>query len=106
MGLIESRVTPAVAGFMALVVGFMIADLTDIRWLGGLFMILIGSVGAVVMYQRAGLPRTLAALGIVVVAFVISHPLGAVFGSYGSLLIVAALAALFVYLITPRRGSA
>ncbi len=103
MVLLRSRVTPAVAGFLALVVGFMIADLTNIRWLGGLFMVLIGSLGAIAMYQRAGLPRTLSAIGIVVVAFVISHPLGSVLGSYGSLLVVATLAALLIYLITPRR---
>jgi hypothetical protein len=106
VGLLHSRLAPAVAGFLALVLGFTVADLTNIRWLGGLVLLLIGAAGAVLLYQWAGLPRTLAAVGIVVLAFAISHPLGSVFGSYGSLVIVSALAALGIYMITPRREPA
>jgi hypothetical protein len=104
--LLQSRPAPAVAAFLALVLGFTVADLTNIRWLGGLVLILIGSIGAVLLYQRAGLPRTLLSISIVLLAFVLSHPLGSVLGSYGSLFAFSALAGILIYVITPRRVSA
>jgi len=104
--LLHDRAAPAVAGFIALVLGFTTADLTGVRWLGGLVLVLISSAGAILMFQRAGLPRTLGATGIVLLAFVLSHPLGSVLGSYGSLFTFSTLAGFLIYLITPRRESA
>lgn len=94
--------TPAVSAFLALFLGFALADFSGIRWLGGLFLFVVGVIACFSMYRLAGWSRTLASMGIIVLAFIVSHPLGAVLGSYGSLLVISLIAALLIYVLTPR----
>ena len=92
---------PAAGAFLALTLGFSVADLSDIRWLGGLVILVIGAVAVGVLYREGGWIRSIAAIVIVAAAFAISHPLGVVLGSYGSLLVVSAVSGLIIYLLTP-----
>lgn len=94
---------PALGAFLALFLGFATADLTSLRWLGGLVLILIGSFTGLYMFRIAGLGRTLVSVVVVVVGFAASHPLGSALGAYGSLLLVSLIAAVIIYLITPRQ---
>lgn len=97
---------PAVGAFLALTLGYIVADLSDIRWLGGLVILVIGAGAIGVLYREGGWLRSIAAIVIVAVAFVISHPLGAVLGSYGSLLVVSAVAGVLVFILTPFNARA
>lgn len=94
---------PAVGIFLALVLGFVVADLTDQRWLGGIVLVAIGVIAGYYMVLSAGWVRTILATAVALGAFALSHPMGAVLGSYGSLLLVSAVAGVVVYAITPRR---
>jgi hypothetical protein len=102
-GFIMKSFIPAFGAFLALFLGFAIADLSDIRWLGGLVLVVIGAIAGFFMFRLAGWGRTLISVGIVALAFIVSHPLGSLLGSYGSLLVVSLIAALLIYVLTPRR---
>lgn len=102
----KRRWTPALASFLALVLGFATADLTNIRWLGGLVLLVFSACAAVVMLQLSGVSRVIVMLLVLVVTFAISHPLGAILGSYGSLFLVSTIAGLLIYLLTPSSARA
>gem|GEM_PF-2749850 len=95
----RARITPALLVFVALTLGFAVADLTGIRWLGGLVMVVIGAVAVFSMNRSVGLLRTLIGVVAVVAGFILSHALGSALGSYGALLLVATVCALVVYLL-------
>ncbi len=95
-----SRATPALLVFVALTLGFVVADLTDIRWLGGLLMVGIGAFAVFSMNRVAGVLRTLIGVVVVVIGFILSHALGLMLGSYGALFLVATVCAVVIYLLT------
>ncbi len=95
-----SRATPALLVFVALTLGFVVADFTDIRWLGGLLMVGIGAFAVFSMNRVAGVLRTLIGVVVVVIGFILSHALGSMLGSYGALFLVATVCAVVIYLLT------
>lgn len=96
------RWVPALGIFVALTLGFTVADVSGTRWLGGLVLVVIGGIAVGYMFVLGGLLRaTLTALTLGI-AFALSHPLGAILGSYGSLILVSGIAGLFVYFLSPR----
>ena len=99
-GFSRERVIPALLVFVALVLGFTVADLTNLRWLGGLVMVGIGAFAVVKMKREAGLLRTLIGVVVVVVGFIFSHVLGSVLGSYGALFLVASVSSVVIFLLT------
>lgn len=94
---------PALGSFVALVLSFTVADVSNIRWLGGVVLIVLGGISIYVMNRRGGWLRSAFMLLIVGIAFALSHPLGAVLGSYGSLVLVSLIAAAAIYFLTPRQ---
>jgi len=89
----------------ALVLGFAVADLSNIRWLGGLTMVIIGGYAAWYMLRSCGPQKTLVAIGVVILGFILSHPLGAILGSYSALFLVSIAAAVIVWILgSPRRN--
>ncbi len=96
---------PALLVFMALTLGFAVADLTDIRWLGGLVMIGIGAFAVFSMNRVAGVLRTLIGVVVVVIGFILSHALGSMLGSYGALLFVSTVCAVVILLLTSVRAA-
>lgn len=95
-----TRVAPSLLVFLALTLGFAVADLTNIRWLGGLVMAGIGAVAFYLMKQEVGILRSLIGVLVVIAGFVVSHVLGSVLGSYGALFLVAGVCAGVVFLLT------
>ena len=94
-----AQVMPSLLVLLALTLGFAVADLTNIRWLGGLVMVGIGAIAFYVMKQEAGILRSLIGVLVVVAGFVASHALGSVLGSYGALLLVSIVCAGVVFLL-------
>ncbi len=98
-----TRVLPSLLVFLALTLGFAVADLTNIRWLGGLVMVGIGAIAFYLMKQEVGILRTITGVLIVVAGFIFSHVLGSVLGSYGALLVVAGVCAGVIFLLTKTK---
>ena len=98
------KMTAAVSG-VVLVVGFGIAQGSGNRALGGM-VLAVGAFYCVFQWWKvAGPVRAGLSLVIFAVAFVASHPLGKVIGSWPSVLLVAFVTAASAYLITkPRSG--
>ena len=97
-------VTAAVSGIV-LVGGFGVAQITDNRSLGGLILLLGAIYCAIQWWRCAGALPAILSVGIFVVAFVVSHPLGKVIGSWPSVIFVALLVGASAYALTrPRSG--
>jgi hypothetical protein len=95
-----TRLAPSLLTFLALTLGFAVADLTNIRWLGGLVMVGIGAIAFYLMKQEAGILRSIIGVLVVVAGFAVSHALGSVLGSYGALFLVASVCAVAIYVLT------
>lgn len=96
--------TPAI-GTAALMVGFGIASVTGVRWLGGIALIAGAIWCGMRWWQLSGPLRAITAVLIFALAFVISHPLGNVIGALPSVSVVAILAGAITYAITPQRSN-
>lgn len=99
----NARLTASLLAALTLIVGFAVASLTGNRALGGIVLIAGGLACAVLWWRVAGAWRALACVAIAAVAFVVSHPLGAVMTSWGAVLLVSALTAVSTYALTRRR---
>jgi hypothetical protein len=95
------RLTAALLAAATLIVGFAVASLTGNRALGGVVLIAGGAACALMWWRLAGPLRAIAAVAVAGVAFVVSHPLGAVMTSWGAVLLVSVLTAIAAYYITP-----
>ena len=90
---------PAIAA-ATFIAGFGVAELTGVRALGGV-VLLLGGVWCVRLASRLAGPAATAGLVVVAVAlFVISHPLGHVIGSWPAVIVSAGLVALAAGAIT------
>jgi hypothetical protein len=75
------------------IAGFGVAELTGVRALGGLVLLLGGAWCAVLALRLAG-PAATVILGVIALAlFVVSHPLGHVIGAWPAVGVTAALVA-------------
>jgi hypothetical protein len=70
-----------------------VAELTDVRALGGVVLLAGGGLCARLALPVAGAGRTAALLGIALVLFVVSHPLGHAIGAWPAVLVSAAAVA-------------
>jgi len=95
-----TRMAPSILVFLALTLGFAVADLTNIRWLGGLVMLGIGAIAFYLMKQEVGILRSLIGVLVVIAGYVVSHVLGSALGSYGALFLVASVCAVVIYVLT------
>lgn len=96
------RLLAPIAGAASLIAGFAVAQATGLRWLGGIVVIAGGAWCAWQFYRLAGLARTIAAVTIFAIAFVVSHPLGNVIGAWPAVLVVSVLAALITGVLVRR----
>ena len=97
----RARLGAALLAALTLILGFAVASLTGNRVSGGVVLV-IGAIYCTWMWWRlAGPWRALVCLAIAGVAFVVSHPLGAVLTSWGAVLLVSAITAIAAYYITP-----
>ena len=100
-----TRLVPSAIGAVALIVGFGIASVTGVRWLGGIALIAGAIWCGIKWWQLAGPLRAIIAVLVFGIAFVISHPLGNAIGAWPSVFVVAVLADVLAYAITPQRSN-
>ena len=86
-----------------LILGFIAANATGNRALGGVVLIVGGAVCAYLWWRLAGIWRAIACVAVAGVAFAISHPLGDVITSWGSVIAVSAVTAGVAYALTAPR---
>ena len=97
------RLTAALLAALTLIVGFAVASLTGNRALGGIVLLIGGAVCAWLWWRIAGPWRAAACVAIAGIAFVVSHPLGALLTSWGSVVLVSAVTAGATYALTRSR---
>jgi hypothetical protein len=86
----------------AFVAGFAVADLTGVRPLGGL-VLLAGGAWCLHMWRtRISAGRAIALVAFAVAAFVLSHVIADVLGTWGAVAAVAALVGAVVWAGAPR----
>ena len=97
------RLVAALLAALTLIIGFAVASLTGNRALGGVVLLVGGAVCAWLWWRLAGPWRAAACVAIAGVAFVVSHPLGAMLTSWGSVVLVSAVTAGATYALTRSR---
>ena len=97
------RLTAALLAALTLIIGFAVASLTGNRALGGIVLLVGGAVCAWLWWRLAGPWRAAACVAIAGVAFVVSHPLGAILTSWGAVVLVSAVTAGVTYALTRSR---
>ena len=98
------RLVAALLAALTLIIGFAVASLTGNRALGGVVLLVGGAVCAWLWWRLAGPWRAAACVAIAGVAFVVSHPLGAILTSWGSVVLVSAVTAGVTYALTGGRA--
>jgi hypothetical protein len=99
------RTVTAVMSGVVLIVGFGVAQGTGNRSLGGVILVIGATYCAIQWWRRAGALRAVLSVAIFSIAFVVSHPLGKVIGSWPSVLLVSLITAVSTYALTqPRSG--
>ena len=97
------RLVAALLAALTLIIGFAVASLTGNRALGGIVLVIGGAVCAWLWWRLAGPWRAAICVAIAGVAFVVSHPLGALLSSWGSVVLVSAVTAGATYALTRSR---
>ena len=97
------RLVAALLAALTLIIGFAVASLTGNRALGGIVLVIGGAVCAWLWWRLAGPWRAAACVAIAGIAFVVSHQLGAILTSWGSVVLVSAVTAGATYAITRSR---
>ena len=97
------RLVAALLAALTLIIGFAVASLTGNRALGGIVLVIGGAVCAWLWWRIAGPWRAAACVAIAGIAFVVSHPLGAILTSWGSVVLVSAVTAGATYALTRSR---
>lgn len=100
-----SRLLVAVAVAASLVLGFALASVTGVRWLGGIVLLAGGLWCAWRLWPVAGPWRTVVVGLVYVAGFALSHPLGHVIGTWPSVAVVALAAGAVAYALGRRPGS-
>lgn len=90
---------------LGLILGFGVATVTGVRWLGGIVLLAAGVWCAWRLWPVAGVWRTIVIAVVYVAAFAVSHPLGHVIGTWPSVVLVAVVAGLVAYALGTRRRS-
>ena len=89
----------------SLVLGFAVADLTGVRPLGGLVLLAAAAWLVIEWRARAGTGRAIALLGLYAAAFVASHVVADVLGTWGAVFTVAIVVAAAAWLLADRAAS-
>ena len=87
------RATLSTIAAVTFIAGFGVAELTGVRALGGVVLLLGGAWCARLASRSAGPAATAGLLVVAVALFVISHPLGHVIGPWSAVVVSAGLVA-------------
>jgi hypothetical protein len=99
---LTSRVPTAAVAGLCLVVAFAVADLTDVRALGGV-VLGAGGLWCVVRARAAGWWRLVVVVLLALALFIASHLLGPVIGAWPAVLLAGVLLAGGTYALVDRR---
>ena len=98
------RLTAALLAALTLIAGFAVASLTGNRALGGAVLVIGGAACAWLWWRLAGPGPAAICVAIAGIAFVISHPPGAILTSWGAVVLVSAITAGATYALTGGRA--
>jgi hypothetical protein len=90
---------------MTLILGFGVADVTGVRALGGVVLVLGCGWCALLRWRQRSLRTAISLTAVFLVAFAVSHPLGKAIGAWPSVLVVSAAVALITYVVFDRQPS-
>jgi hypothetical protein len=96
-----SRLPTAVIAALTLVVGFAVAELTDVRALGGVVLV-AGVAWCVVRARSAGWWRVAAVVLVGAACFAGSHLLGHVIGAWPAVVVAALVLGAATYVLVDR----
>jgi hypothetical protein len=100
---VPRRIVIPVIASLALIVGFIVAQGSGQRWLGGVVLVAAAIWCSLQWRALAGSPRAVLAVGVYAVALAVSHPLSGVIGAWPSVAAVSVAAAVISYSVTGRR---
>jgi hypothetical protein len=100
------RIVTALIASVSLVLAFAVAQGTGVRALGGVVLVVGGAWCAVRLWLAVGVLRTVVVGLAYAVAFVVSHPLGNVIGSWVAVFVVAAMVGLLAWALGGHRAKA
>ncbi len=86
-------------------VGFGVAQYSGVRWLGAVVLVTGGAWAAREMWRAVGPSRTVVVGAAYVVAFVGSHPLGRIIGTWPAVILAAAATGALAYALIGPGGS-
>ena len=95
----RSRLFVALVAPLTLVLAFVVAQATGVRALGAVILLVGGLWCAVTMWRAVGWWRTVIVGVAFAAAFVLSHPLGNVIGSWPAVLVVAVVVGLLAWVL-------
>jgi len=90
----------------ALLLGFAVAEATDVRALGGVVLFLGGLTCGLRWRVLLGLPRALALVAVFLAGFALAHPLGKAIGAWPAVLVVAAVIGVVVWRVADASRAA
>lgn len=93
----------APAAALTLLLGYLVADLTGVRALGGLVLVVGVGACALLWRRRVGMGRTLLLVGVFLALFVLSHLLARAIGAWPSVLTVAAVMWAVAFAVADRK---
>lgn len=99
------RIPTALIAALTLVVGFAVAQATDVRALGGAVLLAGGAWCAVRAWRPAGPLRTVVVLVVAAACFVVSHLLAPHLGAWPSVVLVALVLAAVTWALVDRPAS-
>jgi hypothetical protein len=100
------RVTVPLLAAATFFAGFGVAELTDVRALGGVALIAGGAWCGHVLLPVIGARMTLGLLAVALLLFVVSHPLGRLIGAWPAVAMSALLIAIATIAVIGRTGPA
>ncbi|MCX6431585.1 MAG: hypothetical protein NTX29_01960 [Actinobacteria bacterium] len=98
----RSRLLVALIAPLTLVAGFVVAQTTGVRPLGGAILLVGGLWCAFTMWRAVGWWRTVVVGVAFAAAFVLSHPLGNVIGVWAAVLAAAAVVGVLAWVLGRR----
>jgi hypothetical protein len=94
---------PLAAG--TLLLGFAVAEITGVRAVGGIVLLLGGLACGLRWRLLLGFPRALALVGVFLAGFAFAHPLGHAIGSWPAVVLVAAVVGGIVWRLADSHGA-
>lgn len=95
-------IPPSLVAALTLIAGFLVADLSGVRPLGGIVLTAGAAWCGLQWRARRGLPVALLLIGVFLALFAASHRIGDQLGAWPSVFTVAALMSLAGWLIGDR----